>query len=110
MSKPEIKYFDDLFSMNVVSLVWANEIHIEKKYQNSPHLDKIIAHEKRHKKYFEEYLSKTSQVAKFLTIMKNNIWDALSCYKLNYYLDFRYFLAQTIIVGSLILYIGVDLL
>lgn len=103
--EPTIKFVENLWAGTAFSLVWIREIHIDKEFEYHKHLSKLITHEKKHLEYYDRWLAAKSETKKFLITLQNNIWDFLSCWKLQYYLDKAYFVGETSILVAATIFI-----
>jgi hypothetical protein len=70
-------------------LYYLKEIHIDKKWLNTPIGDIIIRHELKHAEFIEKIKKTDKKWLKLLIIWQNNLWDIWDCYwialkKLNY--------------------------
>jgi hypothetical protein len=102
LSEPKIKFVENLFCGNAISLGWIREIHIDKKFEHHKHLSKIIAHERKHQIYYDKWVAEKSENKKAWILIKNNIWDFFSCWKLAFYFDKLSAIFWTITIGGFI--------
>ncbi len=84
--EPAILWFEDMEKMTRgikgISLVWANEIHIDAKYKGTPQGEDLIKHELKH----HEILWKPRDekpLKRSLRGIYNNIWDWLDLKRLH---------------------------
>lgn len=81
--EPKIRFIKDFMKIRgggiiASSLFWINEIHIDAKYKNSPIIEDLIKHEKKHHRLlWERYYSK-SVLRRIYLALYNNFWDMLS--------------------------------
>jgi hypothetical protein len=90
----KIKYYDLFPACKGICIFWLKEVHIHKKYENTPVGTILIHHELQHAKFIEKILnirknsklSPHSKVLKILTLtLENNIWDFFDCLKIELY-------------------------
>jgi hypothetical protein len=101
-SEPKIRFFEDLWGNRAVSLGWLNEIHVDESLKDHPHLDKLIAHEKKHIKYYKQYVLEKNDFRRQLITIENNLWDFFNCWKLERLFDKLAFCIDTAILITLI--------
>lgn len=86
MLEPEelkIRFVKDLrFYANAICLYWINEIHIDESMKNSPALNDIIEHEKKHYYLFVKAV-KSNCFKRNLLFLYNNLWCAFDSLRLS---------------------------
>lgn len=78
----KILYYDTSLVCDGICLYWLKEIHINKNWQNTPMAMYIVNHELKHAEFAENILLAHNQFRRFILIIKNNIWDYFSTWKL----------------------------
>lgn len=76
--EPTIRFVENLEALTLCkafSLVWINEIHIDKKYEKASCLNDLINHEKYHHRILWKRYYTRRKWKRILLILYNNVWD-----------------------------------
>jgi len=82
---PRVIFVDGLEGMilaKAISLVWINEIHIDKKYMINRRLPDILEHEKYHHYILWKRYKTKSRFKRNALVFYNNLWDQLDVLRL----------------------------
>jgi hypothetical protein len=105
--KPKIRFVKDLkFVAEAMCLPWIDEIHIDESHRNSPILNDIIKHEKKHYLLYQKMRSSESSWKVFLLREYNTWWDLYDCTRLDFLQYYRQPFSKKITSFDLWLFVG----